>query len=504
MQQSLQERLINAYFGCADARYSLLSELDATPSARLHSLFHSLLYQNNGLEEQHLLFLLRTVVRCCYRASVVTALSNVLADKNIFVNDVSVLIALIHRNDANLMRHVLHQHFDSRCQDEPGVIHTLLSKSVNEHVSCLVVQKFRLHQGLVVHLRSAVKRGDTVECSHIIRLGATLDVSAYISAAARGYVDICELFIDAGFQDVRASNNKALRVACTRGHLKVCRHILHVALPRTVDYSNKRCSVLEDTVQDSERTRHIVSDIRACDNEAFRRAAGNGHVDVCKLLLSCGLTLRDIRCQNNNAFRWAAGKGHLDVCRLLLDCGLVLEDICACNNEAFRMACGNGHEEVVALLLKCGLTRDDVRADENYALRWGARSGNLVICKMLLFDCNLTLKDIQSCGNEAFRWAAGHGHLHICKLFMDWRGINPDGTLSAMTLADIRSGDNAAFRIAASHGHLDVCKYLIRCGLTVDDAYDRDGEALVMATQRGHSDMCAFLLSLNLLDKMHT
>jgi ankyrin repeat protein len=511
----VSDRVIDAYFGCESALRALTLELNDTPNSRLHSLLHTAIHNRHapGLTMKHLVFLLHTAVLRC-KSPVVLALSNILADMDVSVCDVPLLLLLIRRNNLDLMQDVLAHHFVSRDlpeQDHHSVLDALLADTIDASLAALVIRNFNLGRFVSSGLRSAVKHNDVPTCLQLVRFGAPLEAPAYITAAARGYAAICDLYIDAGFEDVRAQDNKALRLAASRGHLAVCRHIVYVALPRTAATRpglsaslTSKGSVLRtsDTacrpLSLSQTTSiPLLHDLRAVNNEAFRWAAGNGHLEVCRLLLSCGLTLADVRDDDNNALRWAAGNGHLDVVRLLLEQGLQLTDLRARNNEAFRMAVGHGHLEIIHLLLACGLTTDDIRAHDNHALRWAAKNGRDDICQLLLNSRfanadHLTLDDIRACDNEAFRVAASFGHTAVCRL-LKHRGL---------TLDDLRACDNEAFRSAAYYGHLDVCKLLIRWGLTRADAWAKEGEAYGWASKRGHRDMCAFLLSLDLLDDM--
>lgn len=547
---SLANRVIDAYFGCDSALRALTQELNDTPSSRLHSLLHLTISGSpytQSLTMKHLLFLFHTAVLRC-KSSVVVALANILADMGITVCDVPLLLLLIRRNNMDLIQAVLDTHFVERTISQANeldmglegldLVDALTLDTTDPNIAALVVREFKLSHSLADALRSAVKLNDVSRCVHLVRIGAPLETRAYITAAARGYAAICDLFVDAGFEDVRAQENKALRLAASRGHLAVCRHIVYVALPRTVMCLG--------------RPRSLLDDIRMCHNEAFRWACGNGHVDVCRLLLACGLTLHDIRDDDNNALRWACGNGHLEVCRLLLNqspgCGwsLTPDDLRARDNEALRMAAKHGHLDVVRLLLACGLTVEDVRAQDNFVLRWAAKSGDYGLCQLLLgalpavpywgragafgslgsgaelpscggqspalsphsarplpfrketkspnldSGASLTLDDIRACDNEALRAAASFGHLGICKLL--WR--------RGLTLHDLRARNNEAFRSAAFYGHLNVCKFLMRCGLTRADAWAGEGEAMAWAVKREQHDVCVFLLSLNLLDDM--
>lgn len=517
---SLTQKIVDAFDGHTPALSSLTLELNDTPASKVYCVLHIALRR---LHTKYLFFVADLVVQKCNSAAVL-ALFNVLADMGVVLADTTLLLSLIRRNNMDLMVSVLRHHYVER--EIPRLLHKsvvteLLSPDVNTKLGAYVARKFGLSQHLALRLRWAVKQGNVEECLQLIRIGAPLEASAYISAAARNYPAICDLYIDAGFLDVRAQNNKALRVAAARGYLDVCKHIVHVALPRTEIASSKDGDVrfvnelgekdigkanewgrlLSDVGVANEKTRNMVSDIRACNNEAFRFAAGHGHVSVCQLLLSCGLTMQDIRAEHNNALRWTAGSGHLEVCRLLLSFRdmhgnyFTLDDVREYNNEALRMAIRHQHADVAQLLLDfCDpvlgqLLAHDLRAENNYAIRWASGLGMAETCEALV-GRGLTLDDIRTNDNEAFRRAARYGCLRVCKFL--WN--------TGLTLADIRSVNNEAFRLAAGHGHLAMCKWLIQCGLTETDASTNNEEGLFYATKNGYTDVCTFLHSLKFLD----
>ncbi len=76
---------------------------------------------------------------------------------------------------------------------------------------------------------------------------------------------------------------------------------------------------------------------------ALRQAAGNGHVEVVKLLLP----VSDSKVNNSLALQWAVENGHMEIIKLLLP----VSDPKANRSWALRQAAENGHMEIVRLLL---------------------------------------------------------------------------------------------------------------------------------------------------------
>jgi len=95
-------------------------------------------------------------------------------------------------------------------------------------------------------------------------------------------------------------------------------------------------------------------------NEAIQLAAGYGHTETVRLLLSDKRV--DPSVNHNWAIRCAADNGHTEIVRLLLSDKRV--DPTDANNLAIRWAASNGHTEIVKELLKDKRVRDKLSKEE--------------------------------------------------------------------------------------------------------------------------------------------
>jgi ankyrin repeat protein len=95
-----------------------------------------------------------------------------------------------------------------------------------------------------------------------------------------------------------------------------------------------------------------VQDVRSSDNYALRNAARGGHLETVKYLVETfNLTVQDVRSRDNEALRYAAYGGHLETVRYLIETfNLTVQDVR--NNEALRWATSNSRLEVVRYLLE--------------------------------------------------------------------------------------------------------------------------------------------------------
>ena len=114
---------------------------------------------------------------------------------------------------------------------------------------------------------------------------------------------------------------------------------------------------------------------------AFQRAAGYGHLDVLKYLISLGGV--NIHAYGECAFQWAAENGQLDVLKYLMSLGGV--DIHVNDEWAFRLAANNGHLDVLKYLISLGGV--DVHVEGDYSFRLAVNNDHLYIVDFLLGVC---------------------------------------------------------------------------------------------------------------------
>ena len=114
-------------------------------------------------------------------------------------------------------------------------------------------------------------------------------------------------------------------------------------------------------------------------------AAGNGHVEMTRLLLARGASVDHRDHNGDRALLWAAQRGHIETVRLLLAAGAAVQS----DDDPYKAtplmgAASYGHADVVRVLLVAGAEarRRDHTGDT--ALHAAAVSGNAEIITMLL------------------------------------------------------------------------------------------------------------------------
>lgn len=115
----------------------------------------------------------------------------------------------------------------------------------------------------------------------------------------------------------------------------------------------------------------------------FIEAVKRGDAESVRAMLASRAV--DPAVNNNEALRRAACSGHIEVVKCLLGCLVVRENAAASDmlgpNAALRLAAGNGHLEVVNCLLEISAVREAVTCSELY---WAARECHFEVVKRLV------------------------------------------------------------------------------------------------------------------------
>jgi len=145
------------------------------------------------------------------------------------------------------------------------------------------------------------------------------------------------------------------------------------------------------------------------NNEAFRLACENGHLEVANWLVDTfGLTVQDARCDNNNcAFHAVCCYGRLEVLKWFVHTfGIIVEDASYKNNYTICYACCYGRLKVSKWLVDTfKITISDEKSDNNYA-------------KWLLDTFKLTIENARTDNNNAFHGKCLLEHLTILQFLI--------------------------------------------------------------------------------------
>lgn len=187
-------------------------------------------------------------------------------------------------------------------------------------------------------LHWAIGRNNLEACYFLRDWGlSALDIrcGALNCAALHGHVAMCQFLKDQGLtlKDVRARNNAALCTAARNNQMDVCQFLLDWRDHElTCVKANEKDQGLtpEDVRKANEKDRRELcsrnkgealreSEVGLDWHGAFIEAAKHGHLNIIKLFMRWGLTLKDVRWNFCNVLNVAAENGHLEIIQFFVN-----------------------------------------------------------------------------------------------------------------------------------------------------------------------------------------
>lgn len=257
-------------------------------------------------------------------------------------------------------------------------------------------------------LRLAAEEGDEAECRELLNAGARFnsfspddekEMTAFSLATTAGHEAVCRLFLKRGARVTHKS--KAVYLAAVAGHGNICKLLIDSL--REDDGLGKQVYLNKNTF-------------------ALVKAAGEGHVAACRLLLDAGAAVDSAEDQAGcSALYMAACNGHVAVCQLLLDEGA---DVTRASDvgEATALvgAAYNGHVAVCELLLERGADVGQEDGGAKTALYVAAGAGKKEVCRLILDNtAGYEGEEERHFITLSLTAAAENGHARVCKVLMD-------------------------------------------------------------------------------------
>ena len=251
-----------------------------------------------------------------------------------------------------------------------------------------------------------------------------------------------------------------------------------------------------------------------------------GALDVVKMLVEAGASVRARTDVGETSFTMAAGYGHTETVRYLL--GLPDVDVNHGNFNALQCAARNGHTDVVQVLIDAGADIDITANFDGCSLLHDAcKSGSLEGVKMLVragVGVRVTNDNGETCLVRAVQ-AARYGHIEALRYLVCLPEVDVNyrqgGDYTALHYvmdekprtdvvqvlidagADIGAKNNyghSPLHAAGASGELDVVKMLVEAGAGVRATNGRGEPCLFPAARNGYTETVRYLVGLPEVD----
>ena len=242
---------------------------------------------------------------------------------------------------------------------------------------------------------------------------------------------------------LHANDDKAFRLACEKGHLKLAKWLRGL------------CQTAEEQ----------SAMLHAEDDSAFGVACEEGHQEIAEWLWGIcpqGEQSAMLHARGNTAFCLACGKGHLKLSKWLWAICPEQEQSAMLHAEddyAFGSSCQEGHQKIAKWLwVICpqGGRSGMLHADNDFAFRLACQNGHHELAKWLWGICpqGEQLAMLHAKDDGAFGWACKYGYLEIAQWLLELCQTPEEKT------AMLRAKEDRAFRLVCQTDHLEMTKWL--------------------------------------------
>ncbi|XP_046570765.1 ankyrin repeat domain-containing protein 50-like, partial [Haliotis rubra] len=254
------------------------------------------------------------------------------------------------------------------------------------------------------------------------------------------------------------------------------------------------------------------------------RAAGKGHREVVKLLVSKGANISLVDRFDINTLHSACLGGDVEVVKYVLSQNMLdINSRVQCGRTAVMLAAEHGHKDVVELLVDKEASVSLVDETGDNVLHCACRGGDVEVVKYILSKNRV---DIDRRGSKKMTpiMVARHcGHKEVVELLVSktadgslkyynhktmlhsacWEGnMEVVKYVLSQNIVDINSRrwKKTPVMVAADRGHTELVEVLVENGAKLSLVCDDGSNILHLACKGGHLEMVKYVLSLNAVD----
>jgi ankyrin repeat domain-containing protein 50 len=213
-------------------------------------------------------------------------------------------------------------------------------------------------------------------------------------------------------------------------------------------------------------------------------ACGNGHIDICKRLVSFGMDIEFKGNGNATPMFFATENGHFEVVEWLYDIGANINARADLNLTSLYLAVQENHIDIVKFFLKDPMINLEIKFADNHTPLHTSSLKGFEECTSMLIVAGASINSQDKMGITPLGLSCTKKHLNIAKILIgNGAGINHRDHVGRTPLY-----------LAAIKGNVDIVEYLYDNEADIDTRCNLGSTPLYVAAQSNYVDVINFIL----------
>ncbi|EGT53753.1 hypothetical protein CAEBREN_29354, partial [Caenorhabditis brenneri] len=284
-------------------------------------------------------------------------------------------------------------------------------------------------------------------------------------------------------------------------------------------------TVMTDFLELGNKPKFIDPENRVRNESALTLAAFKGNIRIVTAILNfhdeyppeTDEEISELCLERYTALMEAAMEGHIDVCKLMISRGTppeMMDQTVMDSQSPLMLACNGGYPEIVDVLLAAGAKIDELNSSQNTPLMEACigDQGDQIGVVRLLLSKHAEVNVMNPSGDTPLSFAARMGYVGIMQLLFDKGGdltagstppiveaamegrIEPVQFILAHCVNIPQEQLSRALISAAEGGHLEIVEELVRAGADLNFEQD-ERTAMMRAARNDHFEVVQFLVN---------